>query len=172
MNNGDLILLGKITKPYGNNGELLIKVENSEVSEINLKEPVYIEINNKQVPFFIKNYIFKGKNLILEFDDIVLESRTQLLLNKKIYLKIKPKKSKKKQFTFDDFIGYDIFDDKNNNKGKIINVEYYSTNIVFEVKYLKSKILVPVNEDLIIDIDQDNKKIVFDIPEGLYEIYL
>lgn len=169
----EMIYIGKLTKVYGNNGELILKIENQDFIDFKNNEPVFIEINNRPVPFFIKEYSFKGNSSVLIlFDDIVTENRTKLLLNKKVYSSSRKKAKKQKNFDVFCLIGFSLFDDNSEQLGEIISVENYNSNIVLEVKIKKKKILVPFNEDLILELNIKSKQLYLSIPEGLLDLYL
>jgi len=168
-----MIYIGKLTKVYGNNGELILKIENQDFVDFKIKEPVFIEINNRSVPFFIKEYSYKGNSSVLIlFDDIVTENRTKLLLNKKVYNSSIKKAKKKTKFDIYNLVGFSLFDNNSEQLGEIIAVENYNSNIVLEIKYKKRKILIPFNEDLITNLDINKKQLYLIIPEGLLELYL
>jgi 16S rRNA processing protein RimM len=38
--------------------------------------------------------------------------------------------------------------------------------------YKNKEILFPLNEDMIVEIDEDEKTLLVDLPEGLLELYL
>ena len=169
----ELIYIGKLTKIYGNNGEFILKIENQDFKDFKIKEPIFIEINNRSVPFFIKEYSFKGNSSVLIlFDDIVTENRTLLLLNRKVFISSVKKTKKKIAFDIYSLIGFTLFDNNSEQLGEIISVENYNSNIVLEVKYKKKKILVPFNEDLILDLDIKSKQLYLSIPEGLLDLYI
>lgn len=168
----EMIYIGKLSKIYGNNGEFILKIENQDFKDFKINEPVFIEINNRQVPFFIKEHCFKGNNSILIlFDDIVTENRTKLLLNKKVFISTIKKIKKKIIFDIFSLKGFTLFDNNSVQLGEIISVENYSSNVVLEIKYLKKKILIPFNEELITQIDIKKKQLYLIIPDGLLDLY-
>lgn len=169
----ELIYIGKLTKIYGNNGEFILKIENQDFVDFKIKEPVFIEINNRPVPFFIKDYSFKGNSsVVMKFDDIVTENRTLLLLNRKVYTSSTKKAKNKVVFDVFSLKGFTLFDNKSELIGEIISVEDYNSNIVLEVKYRRKKILIPYNNDLVFDLNIKTKQLYLSIPEGLLELYM
>ena len=167
-----MIYIGKLTKVYGNNGELILKIENQDFVDFKIKEPVFVEINNRPVPFFIKDYSFKGNSsVVMKFDDIVTESRTLLLLNRKVYTSTGKKTKNKVVFDIFSLKGFTLFDNNSEQLGEITSVENYNSNIVLEVKYKKKIILIPFNEDLVIELNIKSKQLFLSIHEGLMELY-
>ena len=167
-----MIYIGKLTKIFGNNGEFILKIENRDFIDFKINEPVFIEINNRLVPFFIKEYSFKGNSAVLIlFDDIVTENRTKLLLSKKLFISTIKKAKKKLNFDVFSLKGFTLYDSNSKLLGEIISVEDYSSNIVLEVKYNKKKILIPFNEELITNLDINKKQLYLIIHEGLLDVY-
>lgn len=169
----EMFHIGKLTKIFGNNGEFILKIENRDFTDFKLNEPVFIEINNRLVPFFIKEHSFKGNSSVLIlFDDIVTQNRSKLLLSKRIFISALKKTKKKLNFDVFSLKGFTLFDSNSKQLGEIISIENYSSNIVLEVKYNKKKILIPFNEDLIVNLDINKKQLFLIITEGLLELYL
>ena len=67
-------------------------------------------------------------------------------------------------------IGYMVVDDKNYNVGKVIQIDDYSGNIVLTVVHNGNELLIPFNEDFVIEIDDTLKKIKLQLPEGLFDL--
>ena len=68
---------------------------------------------------------------------------------------------------------YAIIDSKLGNIGNITDVDEKTDNAIIKVIHPSGKeIILPFNDDLIIEIDDDLKIIEFNAPEGLIEMYL
>ncbi len=65
-----------------------------------------------------------------------------------------------------------IIDKNFGEVGKIERIEEMPGNDMFVVKRGEKEVLLPVVEDLIIEIDDELKTITYNAPEGLIEIYL
>ena len=57
------------------------------------------------------------------------------------------------------------------NVGKITEILFYPDNPVFQVMQDQKEIIVPLHEDLIVEIDSQKKRIKVNLPEGLLEIF-
>ena len=72
-----------------------------------------------------------------------------------------------------EFIGYAIIDSKLGNIGNIEDVDEKTDNAIIKVIHPSGvEIILPFNDDFIIEIDDDLKTINFNAPEGLIEMYL
>ena len=67
------------------------------------------------------------------------------------------------------FIDYLIY---NNNSiiGKIIDVVENKNQDLFEVVYNEKRILIPLIDEFVVNIDNENKKIIMNLPEGLTDL--
>ena len=70
-----------------------------------------------------------------------------------------------------EFVGYSVVDVKNQQTiGIIQEVIVYSMNVVLDVlRPNKTSVLIPFAEELVKDINESDKKIVMEIPEGLLD---
>ena len=72
-----------------------------------------------------------------------------------------------------EFIGYQIIDHKLGNIGTISDMDDKTDNVIARIIHPSGKeIILPFNNDLIDEIDDDAKTILFSAPEGLIEMYL
>ena len=75
--------------------------------------------------------------------------------------------------SLNEFIGYTIIDYVLGNIGIINDVDDKTENVIIKVIHSSGKeIILPFNDDLIDEIDDDAKTIQFSAPEGLIAMYL
>ncbi len=166
--------LGKLIKTHGTNGEYILKLSGDFSEKYLNLESVFVEIDKELVPFFIEKIQKRNiSNLIIRFDDIISDSRTNLLLGKKVSIKSgKSKSLTGKVFSPEDLIGYTVLDI---NKGEIGEVQDFMdipNNQLIEILYNNTEILMPYNEDVIVDINNKERIIKINSPEGLIDLYL
>jgi 16S rRNA processing protein RimM len=56
--------------------------------------------------------------------------------------------------------------------GEIIEINEYPQQFVATVSYRNKEVMFPLNEDMIIEIDEDEGTLLVDLPDGLLDIYL
>jgi 16S rRNA processing protein RimM len=67
-----------------------------------------------------------------------------------------------------EIVGFEIIDaNTSKSAGRIASVDDTTINILFE---LEDGRLIPASEELITDVDKDNRTITIDIPDGLLEL--
>jgi 16S rRNA processing protein RimM len=75
--------------------------------------------------------------------------------------------------SLNEFVGYVIIDSRLGNIGNISEVDEKTDNVIIKVIHPSgAEIILPFNDDFIIEIDDDHKTIEFNSPEGLVEMYL
>lgn len=164
--------VGKITRKYSYNGELIINVD-SDYPEIIIKtESVYITIGDNLVPFFMERKSWqKNLQLRVKFEDVDSESDADQLLNKKVYLPndLLPKREGL-DFYQNEIIDFKVEDTQYGYVGIVVGVNDKTPQTLLEVKDERGLVFIPVNEVFIKQIDRNNQLIVVETPEGLLDL--
>lgn len=167
----DCFEIGYITKTRGLKGEVQVAFTFDEPEKLKIKS-VFIEINSKLVPFFVSSYKIPMPQVgYFNFEDVDHIDKAQPLTKKKIYLlnKFKPKR-KKGEFLFTDLVGFTADDLQAGDLGEILEVREYPQQFLATIEYQENEVLIPLNEAFIMEIDIDNKKISFNLPDGLLDL--
>jgi 16S rRNA processing protein RimM len=163
--------IGYISKTHGLKGHVILRLkEYVQIDEENVKS-VFIELNGSQVPYFITEIKSNHHGYILKLETIDHIDHSKKIIAKKAYAL--PEFILEDEDNFNEFVGYSIIDSKLGDIGKIIEVDEKTENIVIKIIHSSGKeIILPFNNDFIIEIDDDLKTIEFNAPEGLIEMYL
>ena len=171
MENQDCIYLGKILKPFSYKGELKIYIEDFYIDQIKELDSFLLKIQGSYIPFTIKAITKNKSNIFrISLDGIDSEDLAKKLTGIEIYSEnnlIKSENSKtNKNYIFIDFVIY------NNNSiiGKIIDIIENKNQDLFEVIVNEKRILIPIVDEFVVNIDNDNKKIIMNLPEGLTDL--
>ena len=169
----DCFYIGYITKTKGLKGEVQVYFEYDEPADLPL-DSVFAEINNKLVPFFISTYKLQNNqtcNFYLDYIDTI--EKAQLLIRKKLFLpnNLKPVRDDD-EFLITDLKGFIVHDETAGELGEIIEIHEYPQQFVAVVSYQFKEIMFPLNDDLIVEIDEENGILKVDLPEGLIDLYL
>ena len=172
MQKKDCFYLGKIVKKYSFKGEVIIKLDTDEPELYQDLEFIYLDLNNKLLPFFIKkSSLQKGNQLRVDFEDVKNEVDADSLLKSEVYLPLNllPELSGNK-FYYHEVIGFELEDVNYGKVGEIIAVNDKVAQPLFVVDNKDKEILVPMIDDFIKKIDRKNKKVIVETPEGLIEM--
>ncbi|MDR6783533.1 16S rRNA processing protein RimM [Pedobacter africanus] len=173
MKQEEAFYIGYITKTKGLKGEVQVFFEYDEPELLDL-DVVFAEINGKMVPFFVSAYKLQHNNTgNFYFDDIDHIDKAQQLVKKKVYLPLtKMPDRSDEDFHYNDLKGFVVSDETHGELGEIIEINEYPQQFVATVLYQGKEIMFPLNEDMILEIDEEKGRMLVDLPEGLLDIYL
>lgn len=173
MNIEEAFYIGYITKTKGLKGEVQLYFEYDAPELLDL-DVVFAEISGKMVPFFVSTYkLHTNSTGNFYFDDVDHIDKAQPLLKKKIYLPLtKMPDRSDDDFHYNDLKGFIVSDETHGELGEIIEVNEYPQQFVATVLYQNKEILFPLNDDMIVEIDEDEETILVDLPEGLLDLYI
>ena len=77
-------------------------------------------------------------------------------------------KLNKDEYYLNDLVGYKLIDKSNINYGVVNKVLILPANNVLSVTMEKKEYLIPLIDDVIIEINQEEEKIIIDPIEGLF----
>lgn len=167
----DYFLFGKILKPIGIIGELLISFESTQPDKYLKTESIFVEIHGRLIPFFITNFTLRYDNkAVITFEDVDIEF-AETLKSCRLFLPVKLlPKLKGIAFYYHEIIGYDVIDKTLGNIGTINEVLEYPGNPLFSILNNNKELLIPINNDFIIKLNRKEKQIHMDIPESFFEL--
>lgn len=168
----DHYLIGSLLKTTGTKGEIILKFNNDLSEEIQRLESIFIDIDGKLVPFFIDKIRIKSNNTaIVKIEGIDSEIKLQEFIGSEFY--ISKQQEENLQLATDEIIeviGYTVKDQNNKLIGKVFEFIDISENPLLNVQTENGKILIPANDELIIEVDDDLQIILINIPDGILDI--
>ncbi len=158
-----------ITRPHGVDGEVLVSVKNIDYEDFKDFDFVFFQLQERLVPFFIEKVTIKSNSLFVKFEDISTIEKAELYCGTKIFMEIESD-SEVEESDFE-YVGYSVVDVSNQQKiGVVHDVVAYSMNILLDVLNLDNiSVLIPFADDLVKEINDNEKKIIMEIPEGLLD---
>jgi 16S rRNA processing protein RimM len=165
--------IGYITKTKGLKGEIQLFFE-YDAPELLELDVIFADYNGKMVPFFVSSYKLHSNNTgNLYLEDVDHIDKAQALLKKKIYLPLSKMPDRSDEdFHYNDLKGFVVIDETHGELGEIIEVNEYPQQFVATISHKEKEILFPLNDDMIIEIDEDERTLTVDLPEGLLDIYI
>lgn len=162
--------IGYISKTHGLKGHVILRLNELVNIDENIKS-IFLDLNGSQVPYFIEECRPNNAGYIIKLETIDVVDMSKKLIGKKAFALsdfiLEEDESLK------EFIGYAIIDSKLGNIGNIADVDEKTDNAIIKVIHPSGvEIILPFNDDFIIEIDDDLKTIEFNAPEGLIEMYL
>ncbi len=164
--------IGKLAASYGLNGELVLQHSLGKKTSLKGLEALFIqESKDNFLPYFIESTSIKNEDQVyIKLEGIDTKETARKLTPKEVWL------------TEDDFkkfaakaapialLGYHIIDE-GKDLGEIIEVIEQPHQILCTIIYKGNEALIPIHEANLIKMDQKNKKVFVELPEGLLDIY-
>jgi len=169
-NKNDFFCLGKIIKKIGFKGWLSIKIEDKNPFFYQKKLSFLIELNNKLVPHFIDIINHSNSNFFkVKFKDINTEYSASKLCGCKLYLPLYEMNTNSIDLSY--LIDYKVIDKNSNNKlGLVTNTYTKKIQSLIEFKLLEKKILIPFDNEIVLEINKEKKYITVNLPNGITEL--
>lgn len=174
MKKEDCFYLGKIVRKYSFKGELLIKLDTDQPELYENLDAMFIDLRNTLIPFFVESsQLHKSDLLRVQFEDVISEADADALMKSDIYLPLELlPKLKGNKFYFHEVIGFTMKDKNYGEVGTITGINDTTAQALFEVENNGTEILIPMNDEFILNVDRENKTILVETPEGLIDLYL
>ena len=166
--------LGKILKPIGIQGELLIYLDVDEPNKYRDLDAAYAYVAGNLVPFIVQEINLRsGKQAAVRFHDIDDIDQTIVLVGAGLYLPLSvlPELTED-QFYYHEIEGFTVIDEKFGVLGEVEKVLDYPMQALLQVMHIDKEILIPVADEIITKVDKDKRIIRIQAPEGLIEMYL
>ena len=159
--------VGRITKLFGANGEVVVNLYDTLPDNFNWEEqPFFTKVEELVVPLFCEKFERRGtKSAVVAFADIDTVKRAEMILDNPLLLEVE--EGEDDEFTLDDLIGFEVkIGDKS---GEIVDFYDNDFNPLFEIEIEGKRHLVPAVEEFIAAIDFDKEIMRLVLPEGLIE---
>jgi 16S rRNA processing protein RimM len=167
ISSSEIEKVGKCIKTHGIKGEVSVFFDKDNFDEANLSYLIF-NIDGIYVPFFIEDYRFKSDNSALyKFEGINSESEAKILSGLDIFIHLKFMLETETESSIHDFIGYTINDKYLGVIGEITDINDSTENILFVVKKKDDEFYIPVTNDFVLSINEDDKILNLDLPKGL-----
>lgn len=165
--------VGRIVKTHGIKGEVTLRIDNNDFDLIEELNYFLLDINDKLIPFFVEKIGFHSNKAFVHFQDMTtLEAASQMVgIAAYLPLELLPKRSGK-DFYSHEITDYIVVDEEKGEIGKVSEVIEYPTQSLIQIIIDDKEILIPIHDDIIKDVNREQKKIFIKAPAGLIDMYL
>ena len=164
----DLLEVGKIVNTHGLRGEVKV-VTWTDTPDV-FEELEYVYCGSEKLT--VQNVKYQKNNLIVKFAEILSiddaeKYKNKVLTAERDMLGELPEGA----YYIADLIGLNVIDDTGRHIGVISDVFNTGSNDIYEVKREGQKpLLLPVIDDVVLDISLDKKQVTVHIMEGLEDL--
>lgn len=163
--------IGQIVNTFGIKGEVKVKPFTEDIRRFDKLKKVNIEQKNSKKEYEIENVKYHKEMVILKLKGIDKIEQAELLKNS--YLKIDRNDEEpleKGTYYIVDLLGLSVYTDENILLGTLDDIYNTGSNDIYVVKdELGKQTLLPAIQDVIKQIDMENKKIIVHIIKGLLD---
>lgn len=162
--------IGTISRPQGKDGEVLVSLKNIEQEDFKNFRFVFLCRQERLVPFFMEKVTIKSNSVFVKFEDFTSMEKAESYCGTKIYIE-NCDDSEDSQGSDLELEGYTIVDASTNKEiGVVQEMIAYSINIVLDIRKIdNTSVLIPFADDLLKQFDEEHKKIVLEIPDGILD---
>lgn len=171
MNHPLFTEIGKVQRTHGVSGEVQVNWSSDFYPEDHNLESVFLQIEGIPIPFFINSIRNKGvASSLIRFDEVVTIDQASELVGLKIFAEVKGIDNDGELY-LNDLVGFTIVTNKGVKLGEIEEFQDFSGNLVFQViNSAGNELLIPAAHEFIVEIDEESKTIIMELPEGIADL--
>lgn len=161
--------IGQIVNTFGIKGQVKVNPFTEDIKKFDKLNEIYVEKKKELQLFQIENVNYNKHTVILKLKGIDTIEQAEEYRN--CYIKIDREKEEKLPegvYYIVDLLGLDVYTDEGKLLGKVDDIYNTGSNDIYVVKdELGKQILLPGIEEVLKQVDLENKKIIVHIIEGL-----
>ena len=161
--------IGQIVNTFGIKGMVKVKPFTDNIERFSNLEKIYIKNKLGQTEYKIQEVKYHKNMVLVKFEGIKNPEQADLLRNSYLIVDRETEEPLEAgRYYIVDMIGLDVFTDDNEYLGKLEDIYNTGSNDIYVVKNeLGKQVLLPAIEDVIKNIDMDNKKVIVHLIPGL-----
>ncbi len=161
--------IGQIVNTFGIKGMVKVKPFTDNIERFDELEKVYIENKKGKKEYEIEEVKYHKNMVLIKFKGIENPEDANLLRESYLLVdRANEKPLEEGTYYIVDMIGLDVYTDENEFLGKLEDIFNTGSNDIYVVKNeLGKQILLPAIDDVLKEIDMENKKVVVHLIPGL-----
>lgn len=163
----DLKQIGYFSKTHGVKGHLILKSD--LYFDLNIKALFLETQGGGKAPYFISDIKETNQGLILLLEEVSSVEKAKTLIGKSVFIEAKYVEEEEADF---DWIGYEVIEETHGSLGKVNGMSDNGQQVLLSIEYKGNEVILPLVEDFIKSLDEKTKKLYYQAPEGLIDIYL
>ena len=164
--------IGLFNKPHGIHGELQFTFTDDIFDRVDCDYLICL-LDGIFVPFFIEEYRFRSDSTALvKLEGIDTAERARMFTNVEVYFQVKhAEEAEDGELSWNFFVGFRMEDVRHGELGEVVEVDTTTVNTLFVVEQEDGEeLLIPAQEEFIVEINQEKKLITVELPEGLLNL--
>ena len=158
--------IGQVLKSNGRDGELLVSFSGIAPEDIDLEEPVFIEFDGLPVPFYFEALSQRGNSrALVRLTGVHSLTDADELAGAVLYAEDDLYEDEEEDLT-----GWTVLDADGTKVGTVSAHEDIPGNPCIWVETGHGESLLPLREELVLDVDETEKTLRMEIPKGLLDL--
>lgn len=168
-----MLKVGKISGVSGLQGAVVLRQIIDNTNWLKKGDVLFIELKRDSfIPFFVETAKSTNKEeYLLTLDDVNSADEAKPLVNKTVYVKEEVLETADVDSPLM-YIGYNLVDKTRGGIGEIQDILQVGVQWIAQLTVDEKEVLIPLAEEIIIDVNKRNKFIRMDLPDGLLDVYL
>lgn len=168
-----MLRVGKIASVHGLQGAVVLRQIIDDTGWLKKGDVLFIELKRESfIPYFVVTA--KAANdteYIITLDEVQDTEEARKLVGKTVYVKEEVLEKAKVDSPLM-YIGFNLVDKTRGGVGTIEDVLLMGKQWIARLTVDGKEVLIPLVEDMILDVNYKNKFLRMDLPEGLLDVYL
>ena len=166
--------IGKVSRLHGYKGELSLKLDREFQALFSELDFVYLKIDKKPVPYFIDSVRYTPKGFALVFfEGIEGQQAAESVRGKEVWIdQEKIPEEIDEELSRSALNEYMVIDDEQGEIGPVATVVEHPGNSFLIIDKEDGEVYIPLQEEIIQEIDHDKRVILINAPDGLIELNL
>ncbi len=168
------VMIGHFSKPHGVHGGLILVSEYSFTDEPDWPEWLFVKIEGSLVPFKCQQddcFLKDNHSLVVFIKGRDNKDLVSDIIGKSVYFpKNITEDSGKSKMDVAGLTGFDVKLNSYNDTGKITDWMNIHNNPLFVIQWRGKELLIPAQNEFVININEKEKLLLLNLPEGLIEL--
>lgn len=173
----ECVKVGLIAKPHGVNGEVVVRADAGFCADDLCYEFLLLEIDGGLVPFYAEEVRIKSsEEILVKFEFVESHTDARRLSGCNVYVRREwtdetSTNTSESNLSIGFLVGYQATDKQAGTLGIITDIDnQVGANPLFVISHNNDELLVPIADEFIVSINDKQKTILFDLPEGLIDL--
>ncbi|MBS2210619.1 16S rRNA processing protein RimM [Carboxylicivirga mesophila] len=161
--------IGVIVKTHGIAGEVVLRLFNEfSIDDVDV-EFLYLELDGGLVPFYLEEAREKNQTDVLaKLEQLKDDQQALKVIDAPVYVEKQGEEAvEEAPFSAYQLVGYEAQAAGHGYIGEIVAIREISKNPLFELDNDGEEVLIPIVDHFIVSIDDEQRLVIFDLPEGL-----
>lgn len=167
-----MVRIGKIVATHGLKGKVILKHIADKTEWLKKDDVLFLELTrDSRIPYFVlEANAANDDEYHIQLDDVETMEQAKRLIGKHVYVNedILTEAATDSPLLW---IGFNIVDKNLGSLGEIEDVMQTSVQWIATINYNGKEVLLPLIDEMLIEVNTRNKYIRTDLPEGLIEVY-